>query len=570
MTTPRHPHGGPPGQNKPPGAACPPEGGLELPELPDDSTEVEELPVPPEPGESKPNILIIFGDDIGWSNISAYNLGMMGYRTPNLDRLAREGILFTDAYADQSCTAGRSSFILGQSPVRTGLTKVGLPGDLFGISLRDPTLAALLKSEGYATGQFGKNHLGDRDWHLPTLHGFDVFFGNLYHLNAEEEPEDPDFPQDPRYPRPRGVLLCHATEDGQQIEDTGPLTIARMPGIDDEFADAAAQWITDQHDAGKPWLCWMNTSRMHVWTRLKEESQGVTGLGLYPDGMTEHDQLIGRLLDLLDELDVADNTIVIYSTDNGAEVATWPDGGCAPFRGEKNSPYEGGYRVPMLARWPGRFPAGSQCNGITSMLDWMPTLWAAVTGRDDLKRDLLTGKMIDGKPYRVHLDGYNLLDALMGRRVPWPRHEFFYITDDGSLCGLRYDQWKFGFLEIHDHGFRTWIAEHTKARIPIISNLRSDPYEKAPEEQAIGWAEWMVRHFYLFAGAGAQVVAFAATFAEWPSRAEDPAAFAEEAGLESPGTLTAAEVSPVLATWHGGQAQLSQVAAMLQANPAAD
>jgi arylsulfatase A-like enzyme len=566
---PDHPHGGPPGHGKPP-VCGPPEGGLDVPE-PGDPGAPEHMPPPPPAADGRPpNVLVIFGDDIGWSNISAYNLGMMGYRTPNIDRLAREGILFTDAYADQSCTAGRSSFLLGQSPLRTGLTKVGLPGDLFGISLRDPTLAALLRDQGYATGHFGKNHLGDRDWHLPTMHGFDVFFGNLYHLNAEEEPEDPDFPADPRYPRPRGVLRCQATPDGQVIEDTGPLTIARMPGIDDEFAGAAADWITAQTDAGHPWFCWMNTSRMHVWTRLKAESQGVTGLGLYPDGMTEHDQLVGQLLNLLDELGVADDTIVIYSTDNGAEVMTWPDGGCAPFRGEKNSPWEGGYRVPMLARWPGRFPSGSQCNGITSMLDWLPTLWAAVTGRDDLKRDLLVGKIIDGKPYRVHLDGYNLLDALMGRRVPWPRREFFYITDDGRLAALRFNQWKFGFLELHDQGFRTWISEFTKARIPIITNLRSDPFEHAPEEPAIGWQEWMIRHFYLLAGAGAQVLALAASFAEFPSRAEDPAGFAAEAGLESPGTLTAAEVSPVLAVWQGGQGTLEQLAAFLSSNPAAD
>jgi arylsulfatase A-like enzyme len=567
---PDHPHGGPPGHGKPP-VCGPPEGGLELPDLPDDG-ERDDLPASPPPGaaDHPPNILVIFGDDIGWSNVSAYNLGMVGYRTPNIDRLAREGILFTDAYADQTCTAGRSGFLTGQSPVRTGLTRVGFPGDLFGISLRDPTLASMLRGEGYATAQFGKNHLGDRDWHLPTVHGFDTFFGNLYHLNAEEEPEDPDFPEDPRYPRPRGVLRCQRTADGQVIEDTGPLTIARMPGIDDEFADAAVEWITAQADAARPWFAWVNTSRMHIWTRLKPESEGVTGLGLYPDGMTEHDQLVGRLLDLLDELGVADDTIVVYTTDNGAEVVTWPDGGTTPFRGEKNTPWEGAYRVPLLARWPGRFPAGSQCNGITSLLDWVPTLWAAVTGRDDLKRDLLTGKVIDGRPYRVHLDGYNLLDALMGRRVKWPRREFFYIGDDGRVIGLRFDQYKFTFWEQHETGFQAWLSAFTGTRLPVITNLRSDPFEHAAEEPANGWPEWYMRHGYLLFGAGALVAAFAATFEDFPSRAADPAAVAAEAQGEAPGLLVPAEVSPVLANWKGSPAQLAELAAMLSSNPVAD
>jgi len=564
---PDHPHGGPPGHSKPP-VCGPPEGGLEVP---DDAEDREEALPPPAPGDRPPNILVIFGDDIGWGNLSCYNHGMMGYRTPNLDRIAREGVMFTDAYADQTCTAGRSCFLLGQSPVRSGLTAVGFPGDLFGISPLDPTLATLLRDQGYATAQFGKNHFGDRDWHLPTRHGFDFFYGNLYHLNAEEEPEDPDFPKDPRYPRPRGVIRSQHTEDGHVIEDTGPLTIARMPGIDDEFADSAVQWITEQADAGRPWFAWFNTSRMHIWTRLKPESEGVTGLGLYPDGMTEHDQHVGRLLDLLDELGVADDTIVIYSTDNGAEVMTWPDGGCTPFRGEKNTPWEGAYRVPLLARWPGRFPAGSTCNGITSLMDWMPTLWAAVTGRDDLKRDLLTGKVIDGKPYRVHLDGYNLLDALMGRRVPWPRREFFYIADDGRVVAFRYDQWKFTFWENTETGFRSWLQPFQQSRIPQLTNLRADPFEHAAEEPAIGWAEFFIRHVYLVWGAAVQVAAFSATLRDFPSRADDPAAFAAEAEAEGvASSMVPAEVSPVLVNWKGGPAQLDQLYAALASNPASD
>jgi arylsulfatase A-like enzyme len=534
-----HGHGKPPSHgHKPP--SCPPAGGVDLP------PGVPELPEVPIDKEHPPNILVIFGDDIGLANISAYNQGLCGYRTPSIDRIAREGVLFTDAYADQSCTAGRSSFILGQSPIRTGLTRVGLPGDLFGISPNDPTLANLLVDHGYACGQFGKNHLGDRDWHLPTRHGFDVFFGNLYHLNAEEEPENPDYPEHPAYPGPRGVLRCERQGNGQTIEDTGPLSSARMPGIDDEFAGAAMAWITAKQTAGTPWFCWFNSSRMHVWTRLKADSEGTTGLGLYPDGMVEHDNHVGQLLDLLDELDAADNTIVVYSTDNGAEVFTFPDGGTTPFRAEKGSNYEGGYRVPMMARWPGHFPAGAQCNGITSMLDWLPTLMAAV-GEPEIRRDLITGKVADGRPWRAHLDGYNLLDNLMGRRVPWPRREFFYITDDGRISALRYEQWKFLVLEQRAEGFASWADPPIELRMPKITNLRSDPYERAQAESG-AYEEWFMRRGFLFAGAGLIVAAFAATLAEFPPRPSEEGAFVHEG-----------ETSPLVAAFEGGADDLARL-----------
>ena len=432
---------GAPGHDLPP-AVQPPEGGVAVPEhpieLPGSAEHPIELPDGSEQipeGYRKPNILVIFGDDIGHDNISWYNRGLLGHRTPNIDRIANEGVGFTDAYAEQSCTAGRASFLLGQSGIRTGLTRIGFPGDLFGISLDDPTLALLLKGQGYTTAQFGKNHLGDRDWHLPTVHGFDRFFGNLYHLQAEEEPEHPDFPENPLYPRPRGVLDCRNTGVLQQeITDTGPLTKERMPTIDDEFADAAEAWIREQHAAGKPWFCWTNSSRMHIWTRLKEESEGKTGLGIYPDGMVEHDAWVGRQLDLLDELGITEDTIVLYTTDNGAEVFSWPDGGCTPFRNEKNSMYDGAYRVPMMMRWPGHIPAGAECNGIISHLDLLPTLMAAA-GLPNIKQALLAGFLIgdQNRPWKACLDGYNMLPALTTEGEKWPRSEFFYINDQGEV-----------------------------------------------------------------------------------------------------------------------------------------
>jgi arylsulfatase A-like enzyme len=483
---------------------------------------------------ARPNILVIFGDDIGLSNISWYNRGLMRYRTPNIDRIGNEGIGFATAYADQSCTAGRSSFITGQSTLRTGLTKVGFPGDAFGLSYEDVTLASLLHDAGYATGQFGKNHLGDRDEHLPTVHGFDVFQGNLYHLNAEEEPENEDFPADPRYPRPRGVLHCEARRDAprgeprQKITDTGPLTVARMPGIDDEFMDGATRWIRRQEREGNPWFCWFNTSRMHVWTRLKDDSQGKTGLGLYPDGMVEHDNHVGQLLDLLDDLGVAEDTIVIYSTDNGAEVFTWPDGGTTPFRGEKNMTWEGAYRVPLLMRWPGMFPAGVECSDTIALLDFLPTLMAAV-GNDHVKDDLAAarGLKVDGHTYRNKLDGYNLLPHLTAKTAaerrragPWPRREFIYVTDGGEVAAIRFDQWKLVFLISTGHGLGVWTEPFMVKRMPAVINLYADPYERG-EEEGMSYPEWYLRHAYLMTGPAQLFAAMAESFTVYPARTAD-------------------------------------------------
>lgn len=509
-----------------PPAVSPPEGGVAVPEHPIELPVSAEHPIElPGGGEQipedyeLPNILVIFGDDIGHDNISWYNRGLLGYRTPNIDRIANEGVGFTDAYAEQSCTAGRASFLLGQSGIRTGLTRIGFPGDLFGISLDDPTLALLLKSEGYTTAQFGKNHLGDRDWHLPTVHGFDRFFGNLYHLQAEEEPEHPDFPANPLYPRPRGVLDCRNTGWlRQEITDTGPLTKERMPTIDDEFADAAEAWIREQHAAGKPWFCWTNSSRMHIWTRLKEESEGKTGLGIYPDGMVEHDAWVGRQLDLLDELGIAENTIVLYTTDNGAEVFSWPDGGCTPFRNEKNSMYDGAYRVPMMMRWPGHFPAGAECNGIISHLDLLPTLMAAA-GRPNIKQALLAGFLIgdQNRPWKACLDGYNMLPALTGAEgAKWPRSEFFYINDQGEVSALRYNQYKIAFRVNEKQGFAVWSEIALQLKFPYVSSIRTDPYERYNFEPLMGWPQWMIEHAFVLIGAVFLIEAFERSVREWP------------------------------------------------------
>ncbi|MEE9183230.1 MAG: arylsulfatase, partial [Acidimicrobiia bacterium] len=406
----------------------------------------------PASAQDRPNILVIWGDDVGWFNIRAYNMGMMGYDTPNIDRIAREGMIFTDFYGQQSCTAGRAAFITGQSPVRTGLTKVGMPGSTLGLQAEDVSLAELLKNHGYTTGQFGKNHLGDLDEFLPTNHGFDEFFGNLYHLNAEEEPEDPDYPDHiPEFRErfgPRGVI--HSYADGR-IEDTGPLTRRRMETVDEEFLEAALGFIDQAHQADQPFFVWFNSTRMHIWTHLKPESQGVTGQGVYADGMVEHDGHVGQLLAKLDELGITDNTIVMYSTDNGAEVFSWPDGGMIPFRGEKNTNWEGGYRVPAMIRWPGRIEAGTVSNEIMSHEDWVPTFMAAV-GEPDIKEKLLEGHTADGKSFRVHLDGYNLLPYLTGQAEHGPRREFYYWTDDGAMAGVRYNDWKVVFMEQRAHG----------------------------------------------------------------------------------------------------------------------
>ena len=480
--------------------------------------------------DPRPNILVIWGDDIGQFNISAYNMGMMGYETPNIDRIAEEGMIFTDAYGEQSCTAGRATFITGQSGFRTGLLKVGLPGADLGLKPEDVTIAELLKPHGYATGQFGKNHLGDRDEHLPTAHGFDEFFGNLYHLNAEEEPENEDYPQDPEFKErygPRGVI--HSYSDGR-IEDTGPLTSKRMETIDEEALDLAVDFIRRANDAGQPFFVWFNSTRMHIWTHLKPESEGVTGLGVYPDGMVEHDGHVGALLALLDELGIADNTIVYYSTDNGAEMFSWPDGGTTMFRGEKNTNWEGGYRVPAMVRWPGVIEPGQVSNEIISQLDWLPTFLAAV-GEPNVKEELLTGKQVGDRTFKVHLDGYNLLPYLRGETEISPRREFFYFSDDGSLVGLRYNKWKVVFAEQRGHGLEVWQEPFVALRLPKLFNLRTDPFERADHEAA-DYERWRVDRLFLLVPAQAFVANFLATFQEFPPR-QKPSSFTIDQVLES-------------------------------------
>ncbi len=486
--------------------------------------------------QDKPNILVIWGDDIGNFNISAYNRGMMGYRTPNIDRIADEGVLFTDSYGEQSCTAGRAAFITGQIPFRTGLTKVGLPGADLGLQPEDPTIAELLKPLGYATGQFGKNHLGDQDDMLPSNHGFDEFFGNLYHLNAEEEPENEDYPGDVILADgrtfqeafgPRGVI--HSYADGR-IEDTGPLNRKRMETVDEETLAAALGFMDQSQAAGTPFFLWWNSTRMHIWTRLKAESQGVTGNGVYADGMVEHDGHVGQLLNKLDELGIAENTIVIYSTDNGAEVFSWPDGGTTQFKGEKNDNWEGGYRVPMLVRWPGVIEPGSISNDIISQLDWMPTLLAAA-GDPDVKEELLTGYQAGDKNFKVHLDGYNFLPYWRGEIEQSPRREFFYFSDTGDLLNLRYNKWKIVFAEQRSHGFDVWQEPFVFLRLPKIYDLRADPFERADHE-SIGYARWRIDRSFLLVPAQMLVGNFLATFQEFPPR-QTPASFSIDQVMES-------------------------------------
>jgi arylsulfatase A-like enzyme len=482
----------------------------------------------------KPNILIIWGDDIGWYNISAYNLGVMGYRTPNIDRIAKEGMLFTDWYGQQSCTAGRAAFITGQSPIRTGLTKVGLPGADLGLQPEDPTIADVLKPLGYVTGQFGKNHLGDRDEFLPTAHGFDEFFGNLYHLNAEQEPESPFYPKDPEFRKkfgPRGVLHCWANADGtQRIENTGPLTMKRMETVDEEFLEASLGFIDKAVKEDKPFFVWFNSTRMHIFTHLKKESDGKTGLGLYPDGMVEHDGHVGRLLDKLDELKIADNTIVMYSTDNGAEVMSWPDGGSTPFRGEKDTNYEGGWRVPCAIRWPGMIKPGTISNEIFSHTDMLPTL-AAVGGEADVVSKLKKGYKSGNKTFKVHIDGYNLLPFLKGEVKQNPRRGFLYWSDDGDLMALRVDHWKVHFMEQRAKGVGVWREPLVSLRAPKIINLRSDPFERGPEDASMFYDKWMVDLAYLLVPAQAIVGEFLKTFQEFPPR-QKPASFSIDQALE--------------------------------------
>ncbi|GIK85715.1 MAG: arylsulfatase [Betaproteobacteria bacterium] len=473
--------------------------------------------------QSKPNILVIWGDDIGQFNISAYNRGMMGYRTPNIDSIANEGALFTDWYGQQSCTAGRAAFVTGQSPIRTGLTKVGLPGTPEGMRKEDPTIATLLRAQGYMTGQFGKNHLGDRDEMLPTVHGFDEFFGNLYHLNAEEEPENPDYPKNPEFKKkfgPRGVI--HSFADGR-ITDTGPLTRKRMETIDDEVTAKALDFMQRAKAANKPFFMWWNSTRMHVFTHLKPASEGKTGLGIYADGMVEHDGHVGQVLAKLKELGLDQNTVVMYSTDNGAETFTWPDGGTTMFRGEKNTNWEGGYRVPAMIRWPGVIKPGTVVNDIGAHEDMLPTLLAAAGDRT-AKQDLLKGRSIGGTTYKVHLDGYDLGPALRGETKEWPRREFIYWTDDGSVAALRYDNWKVTFLEQKAKGLRVWQEPFVPLRAPLLTNLRMDPFERAEEENAMGYQRWYMDRMFAIAPAGAYVGQWLQSFREFPPR-QKPGSF---------------------------------------------
>jgi arylsulfatase A-like enzyme len=477
----------------------------------------------------KPNILVIWGDDVGWFNTSAYNRGMMGYKTPNIDRIAKEGAMFTDWYGQQSCTAGRAAFITGQSPFRTGLLKVGLPGAKEGLSEKDPTLAGLLKNHGYMTAQYGKNHLGDLDEHLPTNHGFDEFFGNLYHLNAEQEPEHADYPKNPEFAKkfgPRGVIKASA--DGS-IVDTGPLTKKRMETVDEEVTAGAIDFMERAAAADKPFFLWYNTTRMHVWTHLKPESDGVTGLGVYADGMTEHDGHVGQILDKLDELGLADNTIIMYSSDNGAEVFTWPDGGMTPFRNEKNSNWDGGYRVPTMIKWPGVIEPGTVYNDVFSHEDMVPTIMAAV-GEGDIKEKLLKGHRANGRDYKVHLDGYNLMPYFKGEVDEGPRKEFFYWTDDGQLANLRYDRWKMVFMEQRAHGFEVWQDPLVTLRAPKLIDMRGDPFERA-EHEAEMYNIWRFDRVFLILPAVGYVANHLATYQEYPPR-QKPGSFNLDQVLE--------------------------------------
>ncbi len=474
----------------------------------------------------KPNVLVMWGDDIGQANLSCYTRGVMGYRTPNIDRIAREGMIFTDAYAEQSCTAGRASFITGQCGLRTGMTKVGLPGAALGLQAEDITTAQALKPLGYRTGQFGKNHLGDRDEHLPTVHGFDEFFGNLYHLNAEEEPEHVDYPNEKDFPDfkkkygPRGVLHCWSDgKGGQKIENTGPLTKKRMETCDEEFLEAAKTFIRAAHEADEPFFVWFNTTHMHAWTHVKPELIGQSGRwqSEYHDAMIYHDWCIGQMLDFIDELGIADETFVQYSTDNGPHMNTWPDGGMTPFRNEKNSSWEGAYRVPCMVRYPGKIEAGSESNAIVSHLDWFPTI-LAVAGEPDIKEKLVKGHKVGDTTFKVHLDGFNLLPYLTGEVDESPRKGFIYFTDEGDVAALRYDNWKMMFLEQRVKGtLKVWQDPFVELRVPYIFNLRLDPYERAEITSNTYW-DWLFRRIFLLVPAQAGVAEFIATFKEFPPR----------------------------------------------------
>jgi len=470
----------------------------------------------------KPNILVLWGDDIGWWNISYNSRGQMGYRTPNIDRIGNEGAAFTDFYGQQSCTAGRAAFITGQNPLRTGLTKVGMPGSNLGLQAEDPTIAELLKPHGYVTGQFGKNHLGDRDEFLPTNHGFDEFFGNLYHLNAEEEPEDPDYPKDPEFKKrygPRGVI--HSFADGR-IEDTGPLTKKRMETIDDEITERALRFIDEAHQADKPFFMWYNTTAMHFRTHIAEKHKGKSGQGDYNDVMVAHDENIGLMLNKLDELGIADNTIVMYSTDNGPHYNSWPDAGITPFRSEKNTNWEGGWRVPAFLRWPDRIKAGTVLNGIVSLQDMLPTFLAAA-GEPDVKEKLLAGHTAGDKTFKVHLDGFNMLPYLSGEAQESPRNFFFYFSDDGDLLAIRMNDWKMVLMEQRAKQLMAWLEPFVSLRAPKMFHLRRDPFERADENSNTYW-DWMISHIYLMYEMQGLVAQQIQDFIKYPPR-QKPASF---------------------------------------------
>jgi arylsulfatase len=489
----------------------------------------------PVSAQQRPNIVVIWGDDIGQSNISAYSHGLMGYKTPNIDRIAREGVMFTDYYAEQSCTAGRSSFVTGQSGLRTGLTKVGLPGATLGLRQEDPTIAELLKPLGYATGQFGKNHLGDRNEFLPTVHGFDEFYGNLYHLNAEEEPEQPDYPKDPAFRQrfgPRGVMDCKASDRDdatvdprfgkvgkQTCTDTGPLTKARMVTIDDDVADRAADFIRRQSQANRPFFVWVNFTHMHFRTHTKPQSVGQSGRwqSTYHDTMIDHDRNVGTVLKALDDLNIANNTFVMYSTDNGPHMNTWPDGAMTPFRNEKNSNWEGAYRVPAMFRWPGRINPGQVSNELVAHLDMLPTI-LGVAGDAQVKEKLLRGYRVGDMTYKVHLDGDNLVPMMTGQAERSPRQSFLYVNDDQQLTGLRYDNWKFVFMEQRVQGtLRIWGEPFVTLRFPKLFNLRTDPYERA-DVTSNTYYDWVIDRAFVFVPAQTYVAQFLTSFREYPQR----------------------------------------------------
>ena len=504
-------------------------------------------PAPTGSSDRQPNILVIMGDDVGQSNISAFTFGMMGYRTPNIDRIAHEGMMFTDYYAEQSCTAGRSSFITGQATLRTGLSKVGLPAADLGLRAEDMTIAEALRPLGYATGQFGKNHLGDRNEFLPTVHGFDEFFGNLYHLNAEEEPEHPDYPKDPAFKArfgPRGVLRTKASDNDdptvdprfgrvgkQTIEDTGPLTRKRMETIDDDTCNAAIDFIKRHTQANRPFFCWYNSTRMHAITHVRPSMIGQSGVSEYADGMIEHDGHVGQLLKALDDLKIADDTIVIYTTDNGPHLNTWPDAAMTPFRSEKNSNWEGAFRVPAFVRWPGRVRAGSVSNEIISGLDWFPTLVAAA-GDTGVKERLLKGWQVGDRTYKLHLDGYNQIPHLPGQQDKSVRKEFFYFNDDGQLVALRYDNLKIVFCEQRSPGtMELWREPFVCLRGPKAFNLRMDPYERA-DITSNTYNDWMFQRSFFAVPAQTVVAQFIGTFKEFPPR-QTPSSFSVDQIMET-------------------------------------